>query len=172
VALYALRSYLGETRLHGALARFMHDYESRPATYPTSEDLYGYILRATPDSLHYFVQDQLKRITLYDNQVQEVAYQRLPDGRYRVQLRVEARKLYADATGKEAEAPLHDYIDVALYGAGTKVLYRQRVLLTQRRHTFQLLVPTAPTKAVIDPDQLLIDRRPEDNSRDAIEIGG
>ena len=171
VALYALRSYLGEKRLHGALAQFMRDYQGRPAPYPTSEDLYGYILRATPDSLHYFVQDQLKRITLYDNQVQEVAYQRLPDGRYRAIVHLVAHKRYADQLGKETEAPLHDYIDVALYGAANQVLYRQRVLVTESRKVLKITVAAVPQKAVLDPDLLLVDRRSEDNSRAAVEIG-
>jgi ABC-2 type transport system permease protein len=170
-ALYALRSYLGETRLHGALAQFLHDYQGRPAPYPTSDDLYGYILRATPDSLHYFVQDQLKRITLYDNQVQDVAYQRLPDGRYLATVQIGTHKRYANQTGKETEAPLHDYIDVALYGAGNKVLCRQRVLVTTHRKILRLTLPVSPQKAVIDPDFLLVDRRPEDNSRTAVEMG-
>ena len=171
VALYALRSYLGEKRLHGALAQFMRDYQGRPAPYPTSEDLYGYILRATPDSLHYFVQDQLKRITLYDNQVQDVAYQRLPDGRYQAIVQLEAHKRYADQLGKETEAPLHDYIDVALYGAANQVLYRQRVLVTESRKVLKITVAAVPQKAVLDPDLLLVDRRSEDNSRAAVEIG-
>ncbi|MBO2008219.1 M1 family aminopeptidase [Hymenobacter negativus] len=171
LALYALRSYLGEKRLHGALGSFIQDYQNRPAPYPTSEDLYGYIVRATPDSLRYFVADQLKQITLYDNQVQEVAYQRLPDGRYRAIVQLEVHKRYADQLGKETEAPLHDYIDVALYGPGNKVLYQQRVLVTTSRKILRLLVPVAPQKAVIDPNVLLVDRRPEDNSRAAIEMG-
>ncbi|MGI4871788.1 MAG: M1 family aminopeptidase [Janthinobacterium lividum] len=171
VALYALRSYLGEARLHGALARFMRDYRGHPTPYPTSEDLYGYILRATPDSLHYFVQDQLKRITLYDNQVQDVAYQRLPNDHYQAIVQLETHKRYADSVGKESEAPLHDYIDVALYGAGNRVLYRQRVLVTSSRKVLRLTLPVAPQKAVIDPDFLLVDRRPEDNSRPAVEMG-
>jgi hypothetical protein len=171
VALYALRSYLGEARLNGALAQFVRDYQGRPAPYPTSEELYQYIWRAAPDSLHYFVQDQLRRITLYDNQVRDVAYQRLSDGRYQATVQVEMHKRYADAVGKETEAPLHDYLDVALYGAGDRVLYCQRVLVTSTRKVLRLTLPAAPQRAVIDPDLLLIDRRPEDNSGEAVEIG-
>jgi hypothetical protein len=171
VALYALRSYLGEARLHGALARFMREYKGRPAPYPTSDDLYGYILRATPDSLHYFVQDQLQRIALYDNQVRDVACQRLPDGRYQATVQLEVHKRYADALGKETEAPLHDYLDVALYGAAGQVLYRQRVLVTAPRKVLRLTLPAAPQTAVIDPDLLLIDRRLDDNSQVAVQIG-
>lgn len=171
VAFYALRSYLGEARLHNALARFMRDYKGRPAPYPTSDDLYGYILRATPDSLHYFVQDQLKRITLYDNQVRDVAYRRLPDGRYQATVQLEVHKRYADQLGKETEAPLHDYLDVALYGANDQLLYRQRVLVTTPRTVLRLTLPAAPQKAVIDPDFLLIDRRLEDNSLTAVAMG-
>ncbi len=171
VAFYALRSYLGEARLHNALARFMRDYKGRPAPYPTSDDLYGYILRATPDSLHYFVQDQLKRITLYDNQVRDVAYRRLPDGRYQATVQLEVHKRYADQLGKETEAPLHDYLDVALYGANDQLLYRQRVLVTTPRTVLRLTLPAAPQKAVIDPDFLLIDRRLEDNSLATVAMG-
>ncbi|PJJ61156.1 ABC transporter permease/M1 family aminopeptidase [Hymenobacter chitinivorans] len=170
LALYSLRSYLGEKRLHGALGQFIRDYQGRPAPYPTSEDLYRYILRATPDSLQYFVADQLKRITLYDNQVREVAYQRLPDGRYQAIIQLEVHKRYADELGKETEAPLHDYLDLALYGADEKVLARQRLLVDNHRKVVKLIVSSVPAKAVIDPDNLLIDRRPEDNSHAAFAL--
>ncbi|UOQ52476.1 ABC transporter permease/M1 family aminopeptidase [Hymenobacter cellulosivorans] len=170
LALYSLRNYLGEKRLHGALGQFIRDYQNRPAPYPTSDDLYGYILRATPDSLQYLVTDQLKRITLYDNQVREVAYQRLPDGHYQVTVQVEAHKRYADELGKETEAPLHDYIDLALYGAEDKVLTRQRLLVTNSRKVVRFTVAAAPAKAIIDPDNLLIDRKPEDNTQAAFAL--
>ncbi|TGE23755.1 hypothetical protein E5K00_00645 [Hymenobacter aquaticus] len=164
LALYSLRSYLGEQRLHAALGQFMRDYQDRPAPYPSSEDLYGYLLRATPDSLQYLVADQLKRITLYDNQVREVAYQRRPDGRYQVTVQMEAHKRYADELGQETEAPLHDYLDLALYGTNNKVLTRQRLLVTAPRKVVRFTVAAAPEKAVLDPDLLLVDRRPEDNT--------
>ena len=103
--------------------------------------------------------------------MQEVAYQKLPDGRYQAIIQVEAHKHYADQLGKETDAPLHDYIDVALYGAANQVLYRQRVLVTGPRKVLKITVSAVPQKAVIDPDLLLVDRRPEDNSRAAVEIG-
>ncbi|WP_046243783.1 ABC transporter permease/M1 family aminopeptidase [Hymenobacter terrenus] len=170
--LYSLRAYLGEQRLHGALAQFIADYKGKGAPYPVADDLYAYLQRATPDSLQYLLDDQLRRITLYDNQVKEVAYKPLPDGRYRVLLQLESHKYYADSLGKETEAPLRDYVDVAVYGTKEQVLYRQRLHLTNNRQEVQLTVPAVPASATIDPDLLLIDRKTDDNTKPAIRIGG
>jgi aminopeptidase N len=172
LVLYSLRSYLGERVLHGALARFLADNKDRSAPYPVADDLYAYLRRATPDSLHYLLDDHLKRITLYDNQVQEVAYRRQADGRYQVLLRLESHKYYADSLGQETEAPLRDYVDVAVYGTKDRVLYRQRLRLDRNRQELRLTLPAAPTRAAIDPDLLLIDRKREDNVKDAVAIGG
>ncbi|HLK96942.1 MAG TPA: M1 family aminopeptidase, partial [Hymenobacter sp.] len=169
--LYSLRSYLGEQAFHGALGKFIADHKGKGAPYPIADDLYACLRRATPDSLHYLLDDHLKRITLYNNQVKEVAYKRRPDGRYQVFLQLESHKYHADSLGKGTEVPLRDYVDVAVYGAKDQVLYQRRVRLDNNRQEVQLTVAAPPLKAAIDPHLLLIDRQQDDNSKASVLIG-
>jgi hypothetical protein len=104
--------------------------------------------------------------------VKEVAYRRRAEGRYQVFLQLESHKYYADSLGRETKAPLRDYVDVAVCGAKDQVLYRQRVRLDHNRQELRLTLPTAPTRAAVDPDLLLIDRKREDNAKDVVAIGG
>ena len=65
------------------------------------------------------------------NRAATASYTRLEDGRYRVRLEVEARKLRSDGRGVEAEAPLDDWIDVGVFGAGERTLYLGKHHLTE-----------------------------------------
>ena len=88
----------------------------------------------------------------------------LPDGRFEVTLKVAAKKLKADALGKETDSPLHDWIDIGVLDADGKALYLEKKKIEQEEATFTLVVPTKPAKAGIDPFNTLIDRRPKDNA--------
>jgi hypothetical protein len=88
----------------------------------------------------------------------------LPDGRYEVALKVLAKKRKADELGKETDAPLHDWIDIGVLDAEGAPLYREKKEITAEKSTFTLDVKGKPAKAGIDPFNLLIDRKPKDNT--------
>jgi hypothetical protein len=108
-------------------------------------------------------------ITLFSNRTLEATAVKRTDGKYEITIQVEARKFKADATGKETEVPVDDWIDIGAFAkpaSGKKygdTLYRQRVHITQRNSTFIFITAQLPEKAGIDPFALLIDRIPDDN---------
>ena len=101
---------------------------------------------------------------------------RLPDGKYKVTLNVQARKVQADGNGVESPMPLADYIDIGVF-TGTKdeekPLYMKSEKLTQEHQTFTIMVDQQPTRAGIDPYNKLIDRivrRQHDRRHEAVVI--
>ena len=91
----------------------------------------------------------------------------MPDGKYKVTLTVEGKKLYADGSGNESPAA-HDLIDIGVF-TGKKdeekplSLRKERITAAQ---TFEFIVNELPTRAGIDPYNKLIDRNPDDNTID------
>jgi len=126
----------------------------------------------TPPEYSYLVDDGFNRIVLYDNKAISAVSQKTPDGKYRVTLTAQARKVQADGNGVESPMPLADYIDIGVF-TGTKddekPLYMKREKLTQEHNTFTIVVDREPTRAGIDPYNKLIDRIADDNVIDIVK---
>jgi ABC-2 type transport system permease protein len=91
------------------------------------------------------------------------------DGKYKVTLDVQARKVEADGNGAESPMPLNDYIEIGVFSGKKdeeKPLYLKKEKFTGERETFVIVVDQPPTLAGIDPYNKLIDRISDDNMID------
>ena len=169
VVLYYMKEMIGEDAVNRALRKVIYQYAYAPPPYPTSYALVDALRDETPPNLQYLIKDLFEDITLFSNRTLEATAAKRADGRYDVTINVEARKFKADATGKETEVPVDDWIDIGAFAkpaSGKKygdTLYRQRMHITQRNSTFTFTTAQLPEKAGIDPFALLIDRIPDDN---------
>ena len=180
--MYTLADYIGEDKIDNALHNFLMQYRYANANnqmdavnnshaaadepYPDTRMLVDAIMAQTPPEYRYLVDDGFNRIVLYDNKALSATSQKTSDGKYRVTLNVQARKVQADGNGVESPMPMADYIDIGVF-AGTKEeekpLYMKREKLTQEHQTFSIMVDGQPTRAGIDPYNKLIDRIVDDN---------
>jgi len=78
-------------------------------------------------------------------------------------MKVQAGKLIANAQGEEHEAPLDDWIEIGVDDANGHPLLRERLRMTAREARHTVIVNGRPARAGIDPDNKLIDRKPDDN---------
>ncbi len=173
--LYALSDYIGEDKVNLALHNFLMQYryananDSQSVPYPDTRQLEDALRAQTPADLQYFIDDSFEKITLYDDKADEATYVKTADGKYKVTLTVEGKKLYADGNGKETETPIHDMIDVGVFTGkkdDLKVLSIRKERITGGKQTFEFIVNDLPTRAGIDPYNKLIDRNLDDNSID------
>ncbi len=171
--MYALKDYIGEERLNGALKKYLQAVAFQEPPYTNAREFVRYIREAVPDSLQYLVADMFETITLYDNKTQEAKATKLPDGRYKVELTLEAHKFRADSLGTEREIALGDWVDVGVFDKNEdkasklgKPLYFQKYKITQPKTIIELTVSGEPHKAGIDPYNKLIDRVPKDNVKE------
>jgi ABC-type transport system involved in multi-copper enzyme maturation permease subunit len=183
--MYTLADYIGEDKVDIALQNFLMQYRYANANnqvdavntsrngggqaYPDTRLLYDALRAQTPPEFQYLLDDGFNRIVLYDNKVISATWQKTPDGKYKVILDVQARKVQADGNGVESPMPLADYIDLGVF-IGKKnhetPLYMKREKLTKERQTFMIVVDQQPTRAGIDPYNKLIDRIADDNMID------
>jgi hypothetical protein len=162
LALYALKDYLGESVLNGALKRYIASVRFQPPPYTVSRDLLAFVAEVTPPDKRHLLDDLFASITLYDLKAVEARSHPLPDGRYEVTLKATARKLHADGKGVETEVPLDDWIDVGVLGDKT-TLYLEKQHVTGPGLEVRMVVAGRPLRAGIDPYNKLIDRAPGDN---------
>jgi ABC-2 type transport system permease protein len=185
--LYTLADYIGEDKLNLALHNFLmqyryanannqtdaHDNASAAAAldtpYPDTRLLVDAIHAQTPPELQYLVDDGFNRIVLYDNKAVTATSQKTADGKYKVTLEVQARKMQADGNGAETPMPLADYIEIGVFSGKKdeeKPLYLKKEKFTEDHKTFVIVVDEPPTLAGIDPYNKLIDRNADDNMID------
>ncbi len=165
VILYALQDYIGEDSVNMALREFLEAYRYKDPPYPTSYDFLSFLEPKVPDSLSYLIDDFFKEITLYDFRLKEATYQPVAEGRYKVRMEIESRKLKSDSIGREREVPINEWVDVGVYKDTDEeeLLFHKRVKLDQPKQTIEFEVAGVPVKAGIDPRRLLIERITDDN---------
>jgi ABC-2 type transport system permease protein len=185
--LYTIADYIGEDNLNLALRNFLMQYryanannqvdaQQKPGvsdagdkSYPDTRQMVEAILAQTPPELQYLVDDGFNRIVLYDNKTISATSQKTPDGKYKVTMEVQARKVQADGNGAENPMPLADYIEIGVFSGKKdeeKPLYLKKEKFTEEHKTFVITVDQAPTLAGIDPYNKLIDRNADDNMID------
>jgi ABC-type transport system involved in multi-copper enzyme maturation permease subunit len=176
LVMYALREYMGEDRLNAVLAQYIRDVGFQQPPYTNARDLVERIRAAIQPEYAYLVEDLFETITLYDNRTHGATATQLDDGRWRVELDVETRKLRADETGTEVAVPIADFIEVGAFvekevdGRMQQVpIHLEKQQFTGDRSVISFIVDEQPTRAGIDPRVLLVDRDPDDNVRAVTE---
>jgi ABC-2 type transport system permease protein len=173
--MYSLADYIGEDKVDLALQNFLMQYRYANANgqvdtaYPDTRMLVDALMAQTPPDLRYLVDDGFNRIVLYDNKAISATSEKTSDGKYKVTLQVQARKVQADGNGVESPMPLADYVDIGVFSGKKdeeKPLYMKKEKLTQEHQTFTVVVDQQPTRAGIDPYNKLIDRIADDNMID------
>lgn len=169
VIMYCFQDFVSEDSVNAALRRYLDRWAYSSGEYPTTLDLIAEFEKVTPDSLSYLIDDLFNDITLYENRTKEASYEQLADGRYKVNLSLEAKKYKADSLGNEVEVPFEDWLDVGVLGKDEEgketILYLQKHKISAGETTVEVIVDEEPKKAGIDPLLKFIDRNPDDNTK-------
>ena len=170
IVLYAISDLIGEQEMNKMLKAYIARAAFQQAPYTTSLEFETLLKAATPDSLKYAIVDGFEKITFYENRTKDVSFVKLPSGKYKVSITIDAMKLYADEKGKTTSANMNDYIDIGIFGKGTAgsepiELYNGKFKIKSGLNTFEFSVDSEPYEAGIDPYFKLIDRTTDDNVR-------
>jgi ABC-2 type transport system permease protein len=168
-AMHALREAIGEDRVNLALRNLLAGFDPAHAPYPTSRDLYAELRAVTPQSMHALLKDLFEDITFWDLRTRRADVQPAGNRAWRVTLHVDARKLKADAAGRETPVPMDDLVVVGVFAADGRTLYRQRHRIHSGAQiiTVTVMAEERPARAGVDPDHELLDRDLDDNDAPA-----
>lgn len=163
LAMYQLQDIIGEDKINEVLRGLLRQYAYHTAPYPSVTVLVDGLRKVTPPSQAYLIDDLFNEIVLHDNRALSATMRKLPGGKYEVTMKVHASKLRADEVGAEKEIPIADLIDIGVDDKDGNSLLRERKLIDKKESEFTVVVSGRPAKAGIDPDNKLIDRKPDDN---------
>jgi ABC-2 type transport system permease protein len=164
LAMYALRDWVGEERVNGALRAFLDEARGMRGRYPTSQDLLRHLRAATPDSLQPVIEDLFETVTLWDLRATKAEGTDLGDGRYQVDVTVTGRKVRAGPLGDETPVAMNDMVEIGVFGADEEEpIWLRKFRYDGRQRTFRIVVNEWPRRAGIDPLHKLIDRDLDDN---------
>jgi hypothetical protein len=162
-AMYALREIVGVDPVNRALRNLLSKFPPGRTPYPTSLDFYSELRAATPAPMHGLLKDLFEEITFWELSANRIDVKANGKGAYRVTLQIEAQKLKGDSTGTERPVPMTDPVEILVFDANRKPLYRGTQRLRSGAQTIELIVPRPAAGAVVDPDDELLDRSPADN---------
>lgn len=178
VGMYGLKELIGEDSLNNALREFKNAYAFKSTgPFAGAHDLYRYLHKHTPDSLQYYLIDTWQKVTLYDNKINSVIVK--PTGNkneYKIDLKVNIDKTWLGDKGEDVPAAnMNDYVDIGVFGQDTKdpggrtighFAYLKRYKFNRGDHQLSIIVKGKPKAVAIDPLGYLVDRNPNDNSKD------
>ena len=163
LVMYLLQSQIGQDKVNAALRDVLAQYANKGAPYPSSKVLVDALRKVTPEDKQALIADLFESIILFENRALSASAKAIGNGQYEVTLKASMNKLKADELGAEKEVPLHEWIDIGVDDKDGNPLLRERKFIDRKEMTFTMLVKGEPAKAGIDPDNLYIDRKPEDN---------
>ncbi|MRW83644.1 hypothetical protein GJ698_05990 [Pseudoduganella sp. FT26W] len=163
LAMYQLQDVLGEAKVNSALKELLVQYGGKPGPYPSVNVLVDALRKVTPADQAYLIDDLFNHIVLYENHAVSATARKLSDGKYEVSFAVNAAKVRASEQGEEKDVPLNDWIDIGVDDKEGNSLLRERKQISQKENRYTVIVNSRPAKAGIDPDNKLIDRKPDDN---------
>ncbi len=173
---YALQDYIGEGVIDQVLKGFLEAKGFQQPPYTTSREFVEALESGTGGKWKRLIDDSFWKITLYDNRITSATAKKLPDGKYRVTLKVHAAKYHADDQGKQTPAHMDIPVQVGVFGkapdgveADQKILYLARRPVADGDSTITLTVDGKPWEAGIDPYNELVDRNTSDNRREVQE---
>ena len=164
VILYALQDYIGEDKVNSAMKEFLEKYRYK-TPYPRSIDFIEILETRVPDTLKYLIDDWFREITLYDNRLKTATAKELKNGKYEVEIDIEAYKIKADSVGNENKVSLNEWIDIGVFSDSDEenLIHQKRVQIVDSIMSFTMIVDSLPVKAAVDPRHILIDRVYSDN---------
>ncbi len=159
-ALFALKEYIGETKVNGAI-RVLREKHFEPGAPPaTTLDLFRELDVVTPDSMKYLLHDLFAANTFWELGVVGTATPGKGES-WEVTLEISARKFTVDSAGRETDVPMNDLVDVGVFASPkvvpTDPLYFERQRLRSGKQTITLTVNRKPARVGVDPYQLLLD---------------
>jgi hypothetical protein len=173
LAMYWLKEVVGEDVVNRALRRLIEQYAFKPAPYPNSLDFLRLLRQEAGPAHDALITDLFERITLVDAKLVSARASARPDGRWDLELDIEARKLVADGRGAETEEPLDEPFDIGVFSvepgktgfSTASVQLFERRQMASGRQRLQLVIDQQPRWAGIDPYNKRIDRNSDDNLR-------
>jgi len=158
VVLNAIRHLITENKLNQALKDLLDEKSNTTKNYATSLDLLSLVKAVSDESHHGKIDEWLTEIVTYDLNISNVKIEPLVNGKYQVTANV------SGLTFKHVPLKQSDFthdVTIGIYAevmGDTYLLQQQSIQMNNGLKQVTFNVDEAPSKIVIDPNYLFIDR--------------
>ncbi len=167
VVFNSIKHHIGEANLNAVLKAFLLDHQEKECSYPTTIDLVSRLKSSCPDTLQYVIEDHFESVVVYDNKITDAKARTLSDGRHQVELSCSFNKSIQDEEGKTSELKqLNEYIQIGLYNKNDELISIHKHLVQKTDTMISITVEEQPSKIVLDPNLLILDKNLRDNEID------
>ncbi len=181
---WGLKQYMGEAKMQAAIRKFLVDYGSKGAPYPTTKELTDYLREAAGPDYDQLITDYWDRITLWDlKYAKDTELDVKANGSgFTATLSLEVdKKIASEKDGKETsvnemdDESLNEWVEIGFYDKdpedtlGDEWIKLERVRITDSITKLSVDMDKRPTHVLIDPRRLLIERNVDDNIKEVPE---
>ncbi len=163
LALHAISTMLGVERFSAVFRDLMRAYRYSKS-YPHAEELVDRLLAVANDEEDQQIRQWLNERVWYANAIE--SYSVSPEGNGSVRLDVVINSERHRDDGKGNLTPLPGVYPIELYArdANNVVIYTEKIMTNQGKHTVTLPLAVLPASLVLDPQWLLLEAERGDNT--------
>ena len=161
MAFHSLAHYIGDDKMNSILKSFLEDFPSTLGFYPTSLDFLNKLKKETPDSLKYLITDMFESISFYDSKINS-AFLKKNHLSYEVKLGFSVNKILNETPNKSVV--LNDLIEIGFYDGDDNLIEIKQLRIKEVKNNVTFSFKVKPSKIVIDPNILTIEKQIEDNT--------
>lgn len=164
LALYTIKEALGEERIDSALQHLLNRH-AYPGPKAVSTDLVQALYQEAAPGQAKLIDECLQKVIVHDLKITVESCKLLPDGKYKLLLRVNITK--TDEQAGQTLLPDED-IDIAVFDAvpDAAPLYLQKHHFGKAATQLSLVVNKKPSAVAIDPYGYILDVNQEDNMQE------
>ena len=162
--MYAVKELLGEKKLNSILNQLITGH-GNPKPKATATDLVNAILKEALPKHKKFITDCFNQVVTYDIGIKVLSCNLLKNGKYKVDLEVDAERL-SDGSKQlpalEIDLACFDQLETD-WEADTKAIYAQKIQVKQRKTKLSIIVGRKPKTIAIDPYGYVLDADKSDH---------
>ncbi|MEL6555211.1 MAG: peptidase [Cyanobacteria bacterium J06621_11] len=166
MVLALIEDQIGQAALLEGLKTFLNTYRYQEPPYATVLDLRdALIAQTTSSTTQSTIYDLFAQVLTYQVGIADATYNPRTDGRYDIQLTLEAQKFQTSGLGEQSIAPLSMPVTVELGDANGNPLKVVKPVLDKSQTIINLITEHVPKYAAIDPDYRLPSAYLQDNEK-------
>ncbi|MEM9080000.1 MAG: hypothetical protein AAGC74_04840 [Verrucomicrobiota bacterium] len=167
ILLTYLAELAGPEVITTAFRDFLDTYRYQPAPYPTADDFLTILEKHLPAEFHPQLDDIFRHITRWDLRAHSATTEQTSDGQWKTTVQIEARKFHTSGLGEETEVPLNTplFLTLSKDKSPDTALLKTTISPDSGLTTHTFLTKEKPHTLHLDPDHLLPDPNPNNQSR-------
>ena len=160
-----IEQQIGQEAMLIAIRNFLEAYRYQPPPYATVLDLRDAIAAQAPIEQRADIEELFAQVVTFQVGLTDAVFEPLANGDYRIQLQVDAQKLYTTQLGQQTAAALDLPLTISLRNEAGEVIYEEERYLQDAQATVELVVGERPVSASVDGDYALPSSFLQDNTK-------